>query len=81
MEQHPEQVLDFLNQAVDSRIDYGLDILRALAILIAGTSNAGVAGTGQIGRAGFRTGSVPIIVYTTDNLMRDADGGFETPPG
>jgi len=48
---------------------------------VSGTYNPGVAGTGQIGGGGFRTGSVPIIVYTTDNLMRDPDGGYEAPPG
>ncbi|MCP4867691.1 MAG: hypothetical protein GY898_03120 [Proteobacteria bacterium] len=48
---------------------------------VGGTYSAGVAGTGQIGGAGFRSGSVPIIVYTTDAALRDADGGYETPPG
>ena len=43
MEQQQEQVLDFLNQAIDLGIDYGLDILGALAILIAGTFVAGWA--------------------------------------
>ena len=43
MEQQQEQVLDFLNQAVDLAIDYGLDVLGALAILIAGTFVAGWA--------------------------------------
>jgi hypothetical protein len=40
---------------------------------IGGIYNSGVAGTGTIGGAGFRDGSVPIIVYTTDNWMRDTD--------
>ncbi len=43
MEQQQEQVLSFLNQAVDLGIDYGLDVLGALAILIAGTFVAGWA--------------------------------------
>ena len=52
----------------------------AFAGNVGGIYNPGVPGTGQIGGAGFRPGSVPIIVYTTDNLMRDATGGYETPP-
>ena len=43
MEQQQEQALDFLNQAVDLGIDYGIDVLGALAILIAGTLVAGWA--------------------------------------
>ncbi len=43
MEQQQEQVLDFLDQAVDLGIDYGLDLLGAVAILIAGVIVAGWA--------------------------------------
>ena len=48
---------------------------------VAGTNQAGTPGTGNLGGAGFRPGSVPILVYTTDNLMRDADqpGIFDLP--
>ncbi len=35
---------------------------------------------GQIGGVGFRNGSVPIIVYTTDAIMRDPDIGWDAPP-
>jgi hypothetical protein len=52
----------------------------AFAGNVGGVYVSGVPGTGQIGGAGFRSGSVPIVVYTTDNLMRDADGGYDTPP-
>jgi hypothetical protein len=38
-----------------------------------GVYNPAVPGTGSLGGAGFRAGSVPIVVYTTDNWMRDAD--------
>jgi len=43
MEQQQEQVLDFLDQAVALGIDYGLDLLGAVAILIAGVVVAGWA--------------------------------------
>ncbi len=47
-----------------------------------GVYSSGVPGTGTIGGAGFRDGSIPIVVYTTDNLMRDADqpATFGLPP-
>jgi hypothetical protein len=47
-----------------------------------GINAPGTPGTGTIGGAGFRAGSVPILVYTTDNLMRDADqpATFGLPP-
>jgi small conductance mechanosensitive channel len=41
MEQQQEQVLNFLNQMVDLGIDYGLDVLGALVILIGGWVLAG----------------------------------------
>jgi hypothetical protein len=53
----------------------------AFAGNVGGSYNPAVTGTGSIGGAGFRPGSVPIIVYTTDNLMRDPDAGYATPPG
>jgi len=43
IEQQQEQVLDFLDQVVDLGIDYGLDVLGALAILIVGSMVAGWA--------------------------------------
>ena len=43
MEQQPEQILSFLNQAVDLVVDYGLEVLGALAILIVGWTVAGWA--------------------------------------
>ncbi len=41
MEQQQEQTLDFVSQAVDLGIDYGLDVLGALVILIGGWALAG----------------------------------------
>jgi hypothetical protein len=52
----------------------------AFAGNVSGVYSSSVPGTGTIGGAGFRDGSVPIIVYTTDNYMRDADGGYGVPP-
>ena len=43
MEQQPEQILSFLDQAVDLVVDYGLDMLGALVILIVGWMVAGWA--------------------------------------
>jgi hypothetical protein len=43
MEQQQEQVLNFLDQALDLGVDYGLDVLGALAILVAGSMVAGWA--------------------------------------
>ncbi len=43
MEQQQEQVLNLLNQAVDLAIDYGLDVVGALVILIGGWAVAGWA--------------------------------------
>ncbi len=45
MEQQEEQVLKFLDRAVDLGIDYGLDLLGALIILIGGWA-LGPAGCG-----------------------------------
>ena len=47
-----------------------------------GVYDSSVPGTGNIGGSGFRTGSVPIIVYATDNELRDADNPsyFALPP-
>lgn len=45
---------------------------------VGGTWNPALPG--QIGGVGFRAGSVPIIVFTTDALMRDPDLGWATPP-
>ena len=41
MERQQEQAQNLLNQAVDLGIDYGLDLLGALVILIAGWALAG----------------------------------------
>ena len=43
MEQQQEQILSILNQAINLAVDYGLDVLGALAILIVGSMVAGWA--------------------------------------
>ncbi len=48
MEQEQEQILRFLNQAIDLAVDYGLDVLGALAILIVGLIVAGWARRGAL---------------------------------
>jgi len=40
----------------------------------------GVPGSGTGGGMGFRRGALPIIVYATDNLLRDPDNGYGVPP-
>ncbi len=40
----------------------------------------GVAGSGTSGGMGFRRGALPIIVYATDNSLRDPDNGYGVPP-
>ncbi|HCP47897.1 MAG TPA: hypothetical protein DIU15_17795, partial [Deltaproteobacteria bacterium] len=48
--------------------------------VVSGSYSSSVPGAGEIGGAGFRSGSVPIIAYATDNTMRDADNGSPVPP-
>jgi hypothetical protein len=40
-----------------------------------------VAGGGARGGLGFRGGTTPVILYITDNYMRDPDAGYGTPGG
>jgi hypothetical protein len=40
-----------------------------------------MGGTGFIGGVGFRAGSRPIIVYATDNVLRDPEEGYGVPGG
>ena len=72
------------NGAYDSLHDvvpFVADASDAFGGAVQGAYDPAVPGTGSIGGAGFRDGSVPIIVYTTDADMRDADGGYSLPPG
>ena len=39
------------------------------------------AGGGMVGGMGFRDYALPIVVYATDNFLRDSEGGYGTPGG
>ena len=41
----------------------------------------GSSGGGEIGGFGFRSYALPILIYATDNALRDPDAGYETPGG
>jgi hypothetical protein len=41
----------------------------------------GIPGGGPVGGMGFREGSLPIIVYATDNTLRDPADGYASPGG
>ena len=72
------------DNAYDSTTDvrpFVPDGMDAFAGNVGGISSAATPGGGTLGGGGFRTGAVPIIVYTTDNLMRDSGAGYGTPPG
>ncbi len=48
----------------------------------AGGAQTGLySGGGDLGGFGFRAYALPVLVYATDNQLRDADGGFGTPGG
>ena len=40
-----------------------------------------ISGGGTIGGFGFRAGTVPVVIYATDNFLRDPDAGYPTPGG
>jgi hypothetical protein len=46
-----------------------------------GTYDGAVVGGGSNGGFGFRDGSLPVIVYATDNYLRDPDSGYGAPVG
>lgn len=47
---------------------------------VIGTYNAGVPGTGSLGGNAYRPGAVPILVYTTDALVRNAFPPYDEGP-
>jgi hypothetical protein len=75
-DQNCNQVYDPITDVVPFNDHFG----DAFGGAVMGAYDSTVPGTGTIGGAGFREGSVPIIVYTTDNDMRDPDRGDEVPP-
>jgi hypothetical protein len=46
-----------------------------------GEARSPLGTTGEIGGFGFRSGSLPIMVYATDADLRDPDAGYGTPNG
>ena len=45
-----------------------------------GSMDSATVGGGTYGGYGFRDGSLPVIVYATDNYLRDPDAGYAVPP-
>ncbi len=43
--------------------------------------DSAVSGTGALGGVGFRSTALPVIVYVTDNYMRDPDAAYGAPGG
>jgi len=75
------------DQTSNLAYDFGTDVLPyisdssdAFGGTSASTHDAATPGGGSIGGYGFREGSLPVIVYATDNYMRDPDNGYATPP-
>jgi len=67
------------DQNCNGQFDEGTDVrpfqanpLDAFGGTVAGTYEAGVAGTGSLGGNGFRQGAVPILVYATDATVRNS---------
>jgi len=46
-----------------------------------GLASTGTIGSGTAGGVGFSYGSTPIIVYATDNALRDPDASYGSPGG
>lgn len=75
------------DQDCDGVFDSGTDLLPFLSDpadpfggLAGQNYNSAVSGTGTIGGVGFRSNAMPIVVYATDNEMRNA-ATFTTPGG
>ena len=48
---------------------------------VPGSQDPATVGGGYIGGFGFRDGSLPVLVYATDNYLRDPDAGYPVPSG
>lgn len=85
----PESVMEALYQTLtgagyDQDCDRSLDVTTDVPPFIAdgsdafsgratGTYSSSVTGTGDLGGVGFRAAGIPIVVYITDNLLRDPE--------
>jgi hypothetical protein len=49
--------------------------------MVPGVHDPSTVGGGFIGGLGFRDGSLPVVVYATDNYLRDPDAGYPVPAG
>ncbi len=93
----PESTMEALYQAMtgagyDQNCDESYDSAADVLPFLADTSDPflGTAGEsyvadtpdgGIIGGMGFREGSLPVIIYATDNYLRDSDAGYGVPGG
>ncbi len=76
------------DQGCDGSYDAVYDVLPLLAAATDPFAGLGgeawdstVVGGGARGGLGFRSGTTPVVVYITDNYMRDPDAGYGTPGG
>jgi hypothetical protein len=76
-----DQTSDEIYDAAVDVLPFITDVDDAYNGAVTGTYDPTVPGTGIEGGYGFRDGSLPVIVYATDNLLRDADDPtYGTPP-
>lgn len=47
----------------------------------AGLFDGSIVGTGSLGGMGFRDDTLPIVIYATDNELRDPENGYGSPGG
>ena len=76
------------DQDCDGRWDPGTDVqpLRSRSGDPFGGSagsarDPGITGGGEVGGFGFREDSLPVIIYATDNYLRDPSAGYGSPGG
>jgi formylglycine-generating enzyme required for sulfatase activity len=76
------------DQNCDGSYDSGTDVLPFTAGpfdpfegLGGASFDSTTSGGGTNGGFGFRSGTVPVVIYATDNFLRDPEAGYETPGG
>ena len=75
------------DQTCDGAFDASTDVLPFLASAddvfggVGGEAySEAISGGGERGGYGFRMDSLPVVVYATDNVLRDPEAGYGTPP-